>query len=253
LTRVISTLETARDVILLRIDETRILVVGCDSTGAVGRKPFDVLRVDPSIVGKFTARVALMEVIAVGATPISLSMALCVEPVPAGREIMKGVRDELKASGLVNISLVQSSEKNLRVKQTSVGATVNGIVEKRNLKIGRCKRNDLLVAVGNPMVGREVVEGDRTGSITDLNDALDLLQLPYVHEIIPVGSRGIFKEASIIARDSRLKFYPAIKAKVNGEKSAGPATVIICAIDPAKLTKLGRDIDKHLSFVGELR
>jgi len=247
-----TTLKTARDVILLRIDETRILVVGCDSTGAVGRKPFDALRVDPSIVGKFTARVALMEVMAVGATPISLSVALCVEPAPAGRDIMKGVRDELKASNLENVSLVQSSEKNFRVKQTSVGTTVNGLVEKHKLKIGKCRQDDWLVAVGTPMVGREVLEGDRTGAITDLNDTLNLLELPYVHEIIPVGSRGIFREANIIARDSRLKFYPTNTARVNGKKSAGPATAIICAIDPQKLSRLGKEIDKPLSFVGEL-
>jgi len=245
--------KTARDVILLRLDEKRILVVSCDSTGAIGQKPLDELKVHPSVVGKFTARVALMEVVAVGARPICLSVALCVEPTPAGREIMKGVRDELRASGLEGIRLVQSSEKNFRVKQTSVGTMANGIVEKRNLKIGKCRHNDSLIAVGNPKVGRDVIEGERTGSITDLTDVFDLLDLPYVHEIIPVGSRGIFREAGTIASDSQLHFYPARNAAVNVKMSAGPATVIVCAIDPAKLSELVGVIDKPLSFVGKLR
>ena len=122
-------IETARDIVLLRLDERRILVVSCDSTGAVGPKPMDSLKVDAAIVGKFTARVALMEIIAVGAKPICLTVALCVEPVPTGREIMNGVRRELEASGLEGVSIVQSSEKNFPVQQTSVGTTVNGIVE----------------------------------------------------------------------------------------------------------------------------
>ena len=248
-----NSIETARDVILLRLSQNRILVVSCDSIGAVGEKPLDELKVHPSIVGRFTTRVALMEVIAAGARPISLSVALCVELIPAGREIMNGVRHELKTSRLEDIAVVQSSEKNFPVKQTSVGTMVNGIAEIRGLKIGKCKHDDWLIAVGNPMVGREVIEGERTGSITDLNDAFDLLDLPYVHEIIPVGSRGISREASIIATDSRLHFYPARTASVNVKKSAGPATVIISAIDPAKWSELNEAIDKPLSFIGKVR
>jgi len=253
MTKSIITCKTARDVILLRISENRILVVSCDSTGAVGRKPLDELSVHPSIVGKFTARVALMELIAVGATPSALSVALCVEPTPTGREIMKGVREELRASGLDYVTLVQSSEKNFLVKQTSVGTMANGLADKRNLRIGKCKHNDSLVTVGNPMVGRDVIEGERTGAIADLNVARDLLELTCVHEIIPVGSMGIFKEASTMATDSRLRFHKARETSVNGKKSAGPATVIICAIDPAGLSELSRVIDRPLSFVGDLR
>ena len=91
----IKRIETARDIVLIRLDERRILVVSCDSTGAIGPKPVDALKVDAVTVGKFAARVALMEILAVGAKPICLSIALCVEPVPTGRAIMKGVRREL--------------------------------------------------------------------------------------------------------------------------------------------------------------
>jgi hypothetical protein len=242
--------ETSRDVILIRLDQKRILVVSCDSTGAVGQNRLDALRVRPSIVGKFTARVALMEVMAVGARPICVSVALCVEPAPTGREIMNGVREELRASRLQDIAVVQSSEKNFLVKQTGVGTMVDGIVEGPRLRIGRCKPDDWIIAVGKPKVGREVIEGERTGSITDVNDALDLLDLPYVHEIIPVGSRGIRREAITIATDSKLHFYSARSASVDVKKSAGPATVIICAVDSTKWNALNRAIDKPLSFVG---
>ena len=120
--------------------------------------------------------------------------------------------------------------------------------------MGRCKRETGVIAVGNPQVGREVIEGERTGSIADLNDAFDLLELPYVHEIIPVGSRGIIREAgTIVGAGFRLHFYPEQRREGGYEKSAGPATVIICAIVPTKWSELQKTIDKPLSFVGELR
>jgi len=250
---IVKRIETARDIVLLRLDGRRNLVVSCDSTGAIGPKPLDSLKVDAAIVGKFTARVTLMEIIAVGAKPICLTVTLCVEPVPTGREIMKGVRRELNSSGFGGVSIVQSSEKNFRVRQTSVGVTANGIVDDHHLRVGRCKRGDFVIAVGKPLVGREVIAGERTGSIADLNVAQDLLELPYVHEIIPVGSTGIMKEASILGADSRLHFYPELKTPVDTTKSAGPATVILCAIVPTKWSQLQKTIDKPLSFIGELR
>ncbi len=97
------------------------------------------------------------------------------------------------------------------------------------------------------------MKGNEQVQSQTLTTRFDLLDLPYVHEIIPVGSRGISREASTIATDSRLHFYPARNPTVNVKKSAGPATVIICAIDPAKWSELNEAIDKPLSFIGKVR
>jgi len=244
-------IESRRDVMLVRLDKSRILVVGCDASAAVGPKPVDVLRADAGTVGKFAARVALMEIIAVGAQPICLSVTLCVEPLPTGREIVEGIRSELKRSGLEDVSIVRSSEKNFSVRQTGVGVTVVGLTD--DLKIGRCKRGDMVIALGHPCVGFEVLRGERAKSIADLADVNALLRLPFVHEIIPVGSKGILKEAKVIAADSELRFLPEEDVRFDMNKSAGPATVVLTAIPPSNWEELQEIIDKPLSPVGKLR
>ena len=245
-----SEIKSARDIVLVRLDQRRILVVGCDATGAVGPKPVDVLRVDAATVGKFAARVALMETIAVGANPICLSVTLSVEPFPTGREIIRGIRRELTRSKLGYVRMVRSSEKNFPVQQTGVGVTVVGLVH--DPKIGKCKRGDLVIAIGQPCVGREVLKGERTRSIADLADVHALLRLPFVHEIIPVGSKGVLKEARILATDSKLRFLPRKPVTLDMNKSAGPATVALCAISPSNRARLQEIIDKPLNPIGEL-
>ena len=86
-----------------------------------------------------------------------------------------------------------------------------------------------------------------------MRDVNALLELHFVHEIIPVGSKGILKEAGIIAADSGLRFLPKKEATIDMSKSAGPATVVLCAIVPSRWPELQESIHKPLSFVGELR
>lgn len=247
----ISALKTKRDVQLFKLDE-RILVVACDSAGAIGSKPLDKVKVDPITVGRFTARVALMEVLATGAHPICLSCTLSVEPKPTGAEIAKGIRNELKRSGFSKASMIQSTEKNFLVRQTGVGVTVLGLARSRALMIGRCKRDDVLVAVGVPYVGREVVEGEKKRRIADAGDIMILLSLPFVHELIAVGSKGINHEAKTLASDSNLRFRPLRNSEVDLKKSGGPATVVLCALSHSDASKLSDFIDKPLNLVGVL-
>lgn len=247
----ISTLKTKRDVRLFKLDE-RILVVGCDSAGAIGSKPLDKVKVDPLTVGRFTARVALMEVLATGAHPICLSCTLSVEPKPTGVEIVKGIRSELRRSGFSKIPMIQSTEKNFSVRQTGVGVTVLGVGRSRALMIGRCKRDDVLVAVGIPFVGREVVERENKHRIADTEDLMILLGLPFVHELIAVGSKGISHEANVLASDSNLRFRPLRNSEVELKKSAGPATVVLCALSQSDLSKFSNLIHKPLNLVGVL-
>jgi thiamine monophosphate kinase len=246
-------IESARDVALIRMDSRNVLVVSCDSAGAIGPNSVDALRVDAATVGKFTTRVALMEAVAVGARPVCVSVTLCVEPIPRGHEIIRGVRRELQAAKLGDVRIVQSSEKNFSVRQTGVGVTVGGIAQNQDLRVGKCRRGDLVIAIGRPCVGYEVLRGERAKSIAGMRDVNALLELRFVHEIIPVGSKGILKEARIIAADSGLRFLPKKEATIDMSKSAGPATVVLCAIVPARWPELQEIIHKPLSFVGELR
>lgn len=215
---------------MLRLGRRDVLVISCDSIGAIGSKHLDRVKCSPFVVGQFAARVALMEVLAVGGTPICIACPLAVEPSPTGKRIIMGVRTEMRIAGLTNrVRILDSTEKNFEVDQTGIGITVVGRVDIGSLRVGRCQRGDQLFAVGLPCVGTEVLSKRNQRLIANTQDLRKLLELDAIHEVIPVGSRGILHEARVIARDSKLSFKLAKNVQISMTKSAGPATVILFA------------------------
>jgi len=246
-------IKTRRDLLLFSLDTERILVVSCDSAGGIGPKPFDDVKVSGEVLGKFTARVALMEVLSVGATPICLTATLGVERKPTGIEIIKGVESELRFARLnARTPILDSTEKNFTVSQTAVGVTIIGTVSSRYLKIGLCKHGDVVIAVGSPCVGKDVILGDREGRIADTRDVRALVKKSFVHEIIPVGSQGIMREAATMAQDSGLQLAPNENVNIDCGKSAGPATVTLCAVPRSRARTLMESVRKPANIVGFL-
>jgi len=229
------------------------MVVGCDSSGGIGPKTMDAVKVDARTLGRFTARVALMEVLSTGAKPICLVNTLCVEPKPTGLEIIQGIREEMRQAGLSSeFAITGSSEKNVPIRQTGLGVTTIGIATRKKLKIGLSKKKDIVVSVGIPLVGSEVLSGERRGLVADTKDLLKLLNLDFVHEVIPVGSHGILHEAETIAKESHLKLQLAQRLQVNVRKSAGPATVILATLPESRLPKVHNEIIKPVNTIGQL-
>jgi hypothetical protein len=245
-------IDTLRDLRLFKLDRKRILVVSCDSAGGIGPKPFDNVRVSGSVVGKFTARVALMEALSVGALPFCVTVSLSVEPQPTGAQILNGIRSELRHASLTIATTLHSSEKNFAVKQTGLGITILSIASPRSLRMKACERGDAVMAIGRPQVGEEVVSGERNRNISDTKDVRTLLKIPFVHEILPVGSQGILHEAQILAKESGLKLSVKSELSLDILKSAGPATVTLCAIPNSRSELLRREIGKHVSAIGTL-
>lgn len=220
-----------RDALIKPLFGSRFLVVGCDSSGAVGSKTWDLIKVEGEVLGKFIVRTALMEVLAVGAKPLCVACGLGVEPDPSGNRILDGVRTEMRKAGLDPESdLVVSTEKNFQTNQTGIGVAAVGIAQKRKLLVGKSKKGDIAVGIGLPSVGLEVLENEREGAIADLDDLLRLLSLDFVHGIIPAGSRGILKEAEVLAMESKLQLMLCGNPPVNLYKSAGPSTVLIATM-----------------------
>jgi selenophosphate synthetase-related protein len=245
-------IKTARDVRLLRLGK-EIVVVSCDSCGGIGPKPLDRVRVSAYTVGRFTARVALMEALSVGAEPLCLANTLAVEPIPTGIQIIKGIRDEVKHARLDSqIVMTYSTEKNIRVRQTGLGVTVLGAATSKSLRVGRCMSGDAIVAIGLPHVGKEVVPAEKKRKIADTRDVRILMSSHLVNEIIPVGSQGILHEAQIIAEDSNLQFTIRPHLDVDMRKSAGPATAILCACPDLRVRALSALVEKPVHIVGAM-
>jgi selenophosphate synthetase-related protein len=247
------TIETARDINIIRLDQRSFMVVSCDSAGGIGSKAFDTVKVSPYVVGRFTARVALMETLAVGAKPICVASALAVEPTPTGNQILKGIKAEIEYASLSpRLPMINSTEKNIQVRQTGVGVMVVGLVPAKRLRVGRCKSGNEVLAVGLPHFGSEVLNAERQGVVADTRDIRTLLRSNLVAEVIPAGSKGILHEASVLAKDSKLRFKRHVGVKLDLKKSAGPATVTVCACAKSHSARVATLVRKPVARIGTL-
>ena len=241
------------DVLIVKVPTGHAIVAGSTSSGAVGPKLEDKVKVDGRVLGKFLARVGLMDVIATGAFPLLLSVTLGVEKEPTGNDILEGIRREARNLGLdPSQVLMENTEDNFETVQTGAGLTVIGFANEEELRLGKTTPGDLIVAIGKPKVGDEVISAEAKGEIADLKNVMQLSQRRYVHDIAPVGTFGIADEARMIAYavGRQLKLVDVKSLDLN--KSAGPATVILATVDKERLEDLTSLISKPVSVVGEI-
>ena len=241
------------DVSVLKVPTGHAIVVGSTSSGAVGPKAMDKVKVDGRVLGKFLARVALMDVAATGAFPLLISATLGVKKEPIGREILEGIRREALVLGLEpNQVVMENTEENFETVQTGAGLTVIGFANEDELRLGKTMPNDLLVAVGKPKVGDEVVPAEVRGEIADLRNVIWLSQKKFVHEIVPVGTFGIAYEARMMSYAVGRQLRLVESTGVDLEKSAGPATVVLVTMGREKFEELESLMRKPVTIVGEI-
>lgn len=238
-----------RDLTLLDLPGGGRLLVACDAAGGIGPKPLDHVKVPGNVLGRFTARVALMEVLAAGGKPVLLVNNACVEPDPTGHEILEGIRQEAALAGLGPDAITGSFEKNTPTSQTGLGVTVLALTEERAPRMARA--GDLVLAIGRPKVGREVNVDDP--EIADLPLVRWLAAQPLVHDILPVGSRGIAAEADDLARCAGLALdWLDREEGWDLEKSAGPATCVLVAAPPRALPALALALTRPWAVIARL-
>ena len=237
-----------RDVELVELGSGSCLVVACDSCGAVGSKELDVVQAPPYVVGRYTARVALFEVLAAGAVPKAVSVTISNEPSPTGEEILQGVRDELKGLDAGNLPIAVSTEKNMATRQTAAGVTVMGVCRCGELRLATSKPGDVLYCLGTPKMGNEV-EGPDDATAVRLTHLITMLRWEGIHDIIPVGSKGIQWEAETLADASGRQVVLDMEQRLNVKKSAGPCSCLVFSCLPGvelphfdliPLTKIGK-------------
>lgn len=220
-----------RDVEVVPLNETQYIVTACDSCSAVGSKELDVVKVTPYIVGKLTSRVSLMEVMAAGASPITISVAISNELYPTGEGILEGVKDELRCIDLSLLPMAISTEKNFTTRQTAVGITVVGICEKSRLRIAVSRPGDMVYILGIPKVGNEL-NGADDNDIASGRHIKELINTDGIQDIVPIGSKGIMKEVEALACSVNSEFIHDLKQDIDINKSAGPSTCLIFTCSP---------------------
>ncbi|UFJ39887.1 hypothetical protein LOK74_17805 [Brevibacillus humidisoli] len=210
-----------RDLTVIDYLEKR-LVIACDSSGAIGDKQHDVVKVDPYILGRFLVRVPLMELLSVGAVPLTVCNTLSVEMEPTGRSIIAGIFDEMRQIGMEpEAALNGSTEDNIPTVQTGAGVTVIGEADRL---MDKSMAGDVLCCIGYPKVGQEV--GLEDPDICDLLAIKRLREMDGIHEIVPVGSKGIRYELEELLKRNQLTLLGE-QVDLPLEKSGGPGTCVI--------------------------
>lgn len=236
-----------RDVDLVQLSENQLMVISCDSCGAIGSKKLDKVRVSNNIVGRLTVRVPLLEALSVGAVPKVISATISNEPDPTGEEIIKGIKEELALINLSDLPITISTEKNIPTSQTAVGVTVVGLCNNNSLRVALSHSGDIVYCLGVPKVGNEL-NGADDPDIIQANHIYELQKLIGIHDIIPIGSKGILRELEILISNVDCSFSLDELIEIDVHKSAGPSTCIIFTCSPdtktldfplLRLTKLG--------------
>lgn len=238
----------SRDYLALPFGNDTLLIT-CDSIGAIGPKELDEVNAEALVVGRFLARVALMELISIGAVLEAISCTFSVEPV-LSEQILEGVFSE---TSLVHPSprsiAAVSTEKNIPVRQTGAGITCIGRAKNNMLRNRLAVAGDIVACLGIPKSGKSVSLSDPENA--DLPKLLRLLSIEGVKDIIPAGSRGILYECNTLAQASNLQLSLDITDKDFLNKSAGPATSLVFACTPAAFDFIQKEL-YPIQFIGDL-
>lgn len=219
-----------------------ILVSAVDSCGGIGAEPHDALAVSPAVAGEFTARVALLEVLAVGAEPAFACVAIANGPGTA-EMLLAGIRRVLGGE----FPLIISTEKNMPTSMTAFGVTMTGLCASGRLLAGGARSGDALYCAGLPLVGPETLrEGAR---LFDARHLRALLESGRVHALIPVGSHGVAAEARVLAEESGLAARLDDRTGIDIQKSAGPSSCAVFAAESGWHADIGLPVFR----IGTLR
>jgi hypothetical protein len=214
-------------------DGDHTYVVACDANASVGQQPNDFLQRPPEEAGYNAAKVAVMEVLAAGASPFLVTNTLCGPLDDYGTRVVDGVRRALAEIGSGAL-VTGSDETNMRTSQTGVGVTVLGAVPTARLRLGTSRAGDLVVCLGRPKdgVGVPYTEDDE-----DVSGPLDVLEaLAHgAHEVLPVGSRGVSYELGQLAATAGLAARPTGEVTIDLAASAGVSTCVLASIPASSL------------------
>lgn len=229
-----------RDVLFLPLYDNTELVMAADGSAAIGEKEMDAVHVPYDVVAYFAARVALMEVLSVGAKPHAVVLQNFVND-EAWETLCSGIRrtcDELR----IDVSIVGSSESNFSTLQSAVGITVVGTVQTEQKRVGITPPDAKFAVIGEPLVGDEVLK--RKERMLSLSLFRKLLNQTGIYELVPIGSKGIAYELQQLLHDNGLS-ASSCSCVLPLSASSGPATSLLISYHShieAEIKKMAKDL-----------
>lgn len=247
-------LRSVRDLSLVELTENFWIIFASDSDGGIGPKEGDTFFSTGYELGRLAARVPLIEILASGSIPILVIDTLSVEMEPTGKEIIKGVREEARLAGInSNLAITGSTEDNVKTIQTGIGVVVVGIVTREDFKSASSKDGDLIVLIGKPKSAPEFKLHYDDPEIINPAIIIELRKLEFVHDILPIGSKGIQHEFSEIAKSARLIGEYEDELNVDISKSGGPSTCCLVSLPKGKIEELRSKVKLPINIIGRVR
>lgn len=240
----------ARDLTTWR-DGDHVYVVACDANASVGELPNDFMRRPPEEAGYNAAKVALMETLAAGATPLVVADALCGPLDDYGVRVVDGIRRALAEIGSDAV-LTGSDETNMTTTQTGVGITVIGRVSTDEFRLGTSRSGDLVLCIGMPKDGVIVPYREGDDDIAGPRHVLAVLATA-AHEILPVGSRGVGYEVRQLGLTAGLDVELDPDCGIDLVRSAGASTCFLVSAPPLAFDSIRAVVDLPVAVVATLR
>lgn len=236
------------------------MVIACDSCCGIGEREADFVNADNEIVGYFSARVCLFELIAFKANPLVIVNNLGMTMQYEGKKIIAGINRAIKEYNNENFfenkfkleeCITGSTEDNFKTLQTFLGLTIIG--EKKASSKINFKTGDEVILLGVPKVGGEVLEdiNNNIGEIAGFKELKFLVESKFVKDILPIGSKGIIHEVKELESSNNIKINLSYEG-VYLRKSAGPATAILFICKKDSLEELKNKINVPIIKIGEV-
>lgn len=218
-----------RDLIIL---DDMNLVLACDSAAGIGEKPCDEVFADVEMVSYYAAFVPIVEALCARSVPMVLVDTLCNEREPYGEKIIRGIKMAMKDAGLdEKNAFTGSTEENFLTKMTGIGVTVLG----HGLDIRKAQKGDVVYAIGKGLVGEELIKyRDKAMSMSDY---LYLKEQSYIHDIVPIGSKGAAHELAEIEAHAGLRAH-IVNSDFDFNASGGPSAICLVTMKPDDFNKL---------------
>ncbi len=243
--------EQLRDLTAIWIEENLALLVATDASGGIGNKPQDVVTMDPWMSGYFTARVPMLEILCAGGRPLMMIGSFSVEMDPAGEAIRLGMQALAREAGFPDLPIRTRSEENVVTVQSGVGVTVMGIVSRASLRVGTSCAGDLVAVAGIPKNGHSLRLAAEDREILGIQDLLLVRNHAGVHDMLPVGSRGVAFERAELTRSSGLEFRGRSSMLLE-DQSAGPSSCVVFSVaGPQSLDELNLSVRAPITIIGE--
>lgn len=240
-----------RDLSIIDLIGDISLIIACDSNASNGEKSNDVHYNPYEEAAVSALKVPVMEVLATGAIPLVVVNNLCVEMEPTGKRIIEIMKRELESCGLWDkLQFTGSTEDNMKTNQTGIGVTVIGLVSKKRLKLGKTKPGDIVVCVGFPQSGIYEKYSERDYNVAKISTVIDLLKLDYIHEILPVGSKGVRYESNELAKYVQCTFKEKASVEIDMSTSAGSSTAVLVSLYKENFANLKEDINIPVYEIG---